>query len=95
MAYSTASPPMLLAQTVGGTKRLWIYASTDAASVVRVAAYISDAKKLGMQAGDMVLSVDTDAAPITQQWMSVASINATTGSADLSDGLAVTATNTD
>lgn len=95
MPYSTDNPPMLLAQTVGGQKRVWIYQSTDAATVVRVAGYITNGRALGMQAGDTLLMIDTDASPIAQQWMVVSAINATTGAADLSDGVAITATNSD
>lgn len=94
MAYSTASPPMLLAQTVGGGKRVWIYASTDAATVVRVTGYVTNARSLGLQAGDIVAMIDTDASPIAAQWMIVSAINSD-GTGDLSDGVAITATNTD
>lgn len=95
MAYSTSNPPFLLAQNIGGGKKLWGYASTDAATAVRVAGYITNAKLLGMKAGDLVWMIDTDASPIAAQLMTVASVNATTGVADLTDGTAVTATNTD
>jgi hypothetical protein len=95
MAYSTSAPPMLINQTVGGEHRHWIYRSTDAATVVRVTGYITNAQKLGMQVGDLVEVIDTDASPVARQLMNVVSINATTGAADLSDGVAVTATNSD
>lgn len=94
MAYSTSNPPALVFQTVGGTFREWVYRSTDAASVVRVAGYITNAEALGMKVGDSVRVIDTDASPVAQQIMNVVSISAA-GAADLSDGVAVTATNSD
>jgi hypothetical protein len=46
-----------------------------------------------MRAGDLVLAVDTDASPIAMQMMIVTEATETT--VDLSDGTAVTATDTD
>ena len=94
MAYSTSSPPALLMQNVGGSKRIWVYASTDAATVVRVSGYITNARDLGMQAGDLVWMIDTDASPIDAQLMTVNSISAA-GAADLTNGVAITSTNSD
>ena len=94
MAYSTDSPPMLVAGGISGAVRLWMYTSTDAATAVRVDGYITNARVLGMQAGDILVMVDTDASPIAAQWMIVSAINAN-GSADLSDGVAITATDSD
>lgn len=93
MAYATTNPPVLLMDTVGGTFRLWVYKSTDAASAVRVSGYFTDGWDLGMRAGDLVMVVDTDASPIASQIMIVTS--ATSSAVDLSDGTAVTATDTD
>lgn len=95
MAYSTSNPPALHSQAVGGFYRKWVYKSTDAPAVVRVIGYITNARDLGMKVGDLVEVIDTDAAPISLQLMIVSAINATTGAGDLSDGTAVTATNTD
>lgn len=94
MAYSTDNPPSLLTQTIGGTRAFWIYASTDTATAVRVSGYITNAKALGMQVGDILYSIDTDASPIAAHIYIVNAINAN-GSADLSDGTAITATDTD
>ncbi|HET7409257.1 MAG TPA: hypothetical protein VFJ13_03590 [Paracoccaceae bacterium] len=93
MAYSTDNPPALISDTIGGTKQFWVYASTDAASAVRVADYITNAQALGMKAGDLVWVIDTDASPIAAQLMTVAAVDA--DGADLTDGTAITATNTD
>ena len=94
MAYSVDNPPALITQNIGGGHKLWSYKSTDAATAVRVDGYITNARDLGMSVGDLVMVVDTDASPIAMQMMLVTVINAN-GSGDLSDGLAVTATNTD
>lgn len=93
MAYSTSSPPALIAGTIGGTYRLWLYKNTDAVSAVRVAGYITNGGALGMKAGDLLLYVKTDASPISTQMMIVSAISS--GAADLSDGTAIVATNTD
>lgn len=95
MAYSTSSPPALLAQRVGAAGgNIWWYVSTDAPTVVRVSGYITNGDALGMKAGDIVLGVDSDASPIALQLYIVTSVTAG-GAADLSDGTAVTATDTD
>lgn len=95
MAYSPSNPPALIGTgTIIGRTQLWSYRSTDDATAVRAANYISNAMQLGMRVGDIVIVTDTDANPVTNQLMNVVSINATTGAGDLSDGVAVTATNT-
>lgn len=93
MAYSTSNPPMLISSGLGGGFNLWAYKSTDAASAVRVSGYITDGYDLGMRAGDILMMVDTDASPIAAQMMIVTSATAT--AVDLSDGTAITATDTD
>lgn len=93
MAYSTSNPPFLIAQGLGGQRKLWMYVSTDAATAVRVSGYITNGYALGMRAGDILIMVDSDATPIAAQVMIVTS--ATTSAVDLSDGTAITATDTD
>lgn len=93
MAYATSNPPALIAQGLGDGAKLWVYKSTDAASVVRVSGYFTNGYELGMRAEDLVQVVDTDASPIALQLMIVTS--AVAGTVDLSDGTAVTATDTD
>ncbi|WP_456389740.1 hypothetical protein [Profundibacter sp.] len=93
MAYSTDNQPSLLSSGIGGAFQLWFYKSTDAATLVRASGYFTDGYELGMRAGDIVLQVDTDAAPIASQIMIVSS--AVAGTVDLSDGTAITATDTD
>tara|TARA_Y100001947_G_scaffold159256_1_gene175661 strand:+ start:3438 stop:3716 length:279 start_codon:yes stop_codon:yes gene_type:complete len=92
MAYSTSNPPFRIAGGIGDTS-VWVYKSTDAATAVRVSGYITDGYDLGMRAGDIVIQVDTDATPIASQIMIVTS--ATSSAVDLSDGTAITATDTD
>lgn len=95
MAYSTTNPPNLVQQNLGNRHSAeWTLTGTDAVATVRVTGYITNAKALGMKKGDLVRYTKTDASPITTQLMIVSAINAN-GSADLSDGTAVTGTNTD
>ena len=100
MAYSTSSPPALIAQGVasitgatGNVCKRWSYRNTDATTVVRVLNYITNAYALGIRKGDVIEYVKTDASPISVQEFIVTTCTSTT--CDLSDGLAITATNTD
>jgi hypothetical protein len=94
MAYSTSNPPAMITQRVGADGgAMWIYNSTDAAIVVRKANYISNADALGMKIGDLVFHTDTAGATLGQIYL-VVTVTAG-GAADLSDGTAITATNTD
>lgn len=94
MAYSTSNPPQLVTQTIGGTHKEWVYESTDPVTDVRVAGYFTNGWDLGMRAGDVVKVTDTDASPISTQICTVTSASASAG-VDLSDGTAITATDTD
>lgn len=93
MAYSTDNPPICMTQSLKGTHKIWFYASTDTGSDVRVSGYFSNGYDLGMRAGDFVISVDTDASPLSMRLFIVS--EATSSVVDLSDGTAVTATDTD
>ena len=93
MAYSTDTPPALESQGVGSGGASWQYDSTDAATVVRVDGYITDAEELGMKVGDRVRQFDSAGGTVDHNYTVVA-INAD-GSADLSDGSAVVVTDTD
>lgn len=92
MAYSTDNPPFLTSQGVGGSFRRWAYKSNDAPAVVRVDGYITNAEDLGMKVNDVVEVVDVDGQTVSL--CTVRAINAN-GSADLSDGTALTQTDTD
>ena len=97
MAYATTNPPRLIAGGLtglaGGGQQVWIYTSADAKATVDTAGYITDGYFRGMRVGDTVIVRDT--ATPTTTIMSVVSSNSSTGAVDLSDGLAVTLTNTD
>lgn len=93
MAYSTTNPPALVSQMVGkngGSK--WMYDSADAATVVRADGYITDGQYLGMKVGDSVEQIDTAGGSVAHQYTVVA-VNAN-GSVDLSDGSAISTTDT-
>lgn len=59
MAYSTANPPSLIAESIGGGGALWLYKSADDDATVNGAGYVSNAGDLGMSVGDLVLVIDT------------------------------------
>jgi hypothetical protein len=94
MPYAVSSPPLLVAQGVGSGRKVWFYESVDAVTLVRVSGYITNGWDLGMRKGDLVFAIDTDASPISMQAMIVTSASATAG-VDLSDGTAITATDSD
>ena len=91
MAYSTANPPALFSQAVGGRYRKWVYKSTDAQAAVAVTGYITNAGSLGMKVGDTVEAINT--ATNLMSMHTVVTVNATTGAADLSDGTAIGGSN--
>ena len=93
MAYSTSSPPKLIAQAIGGGSQVWYYETTDASTVVDGANYFTNGGDLGMALYAHVYAMDTDASPLSSQIMMV---NATgNGTTDLNNGVAVTATDSD
>lgn len=92
MAYATSNPPILISKGIGVARKVWVYASVDAMTLVRVSGYITNGYKLGMRSGDIVFVVDTDASPIAGQ---IAMVNVSGTTIDLGDGVAITATNTD
>jgi hypothetical protein len=93
MAYSTSNPPYLITPNINGGKKLWYYSSVDAVTLVRVSGYFTNGWGLGMRLGDLVFVIDNDASPITAQVCIVTS--ATASGVDLSDGTAITATDSD
>ena len=92
--YSTGTPPTLVAQRVGGNGgAFWHYNSADAATVVRVSGYITNGDALGMQVGDLVFHTDIAGGTVAHIYL-VVSV-AAGGAADLSDGQAIDATDSD
>lgn len=95
MAYATTNPPVLVIEGgMNGQNKIWFYRSVDAATLVRVAGYFTNGYDLGMRSGDLLIQVDTDASPLAMQLLIVNAATAS-GGVDVSDGLAVTATDTD
>ncbi len=85
MAYSTSNPPVLLVSSFDNTPgfpNIWVYSSTELGSAVDALAYFTNADKLGMKVGDVVLVYATGVKGMTSH------ILAATGSttADLGDG---------
>lgn len=92
MPYSVANPPRLHSETPGGSgHRHFVYRNTDSVATVRAAGYITNARRLQMRVGDTVEYIKTD--DLSKSLMTVMAI-ATNGSADLSDGTAISNTNT-
>lgn len=91
MAYSTANPPMLMANGVGGAARLWFYKSADPIATVNTANYFTNGGTLGMKVDDPVLVIDTVNHLV--DWCAVQATG--DGTTDITDGLRITATDTD
>jgi len=94
MAYATTNPPVMMTQRVGDAcGAFWHYNSTDAATVVRVAGYITDADDLGMKVGDLVFQTDMAGGTVGHIYQ----VNSVTagGACDLTYGTAIVATDTD
>lgn len=98
MSYSTSNPPALLMGSFDNTANtcsVWTYTSTDGASTVDAAGYITNGALLGMKVGDVVLVTDSDASPVIITTHRVVTVTAGS-SVDLSDGTTfVTGTNSD
>jgi hypothetical protein len=74
----------------GGGHSLWFYDSTDAMTAVRVSGYFNNAANM-LNVGDAIFVLDSDAPTL-----SVALVLSNTGSVvDISDGTAITVTDTD
>lgn len=91
MAYVTTNPPAEIAQTIGGSTRMWVYKSADPIATVNTANYFTNGASLGMKVNDIIYIVDT-----VNGVVDIAVVNATgNGTTDISDGLRITATDTD
>lgn len=91
MAYDGTKLNAMVTGSTAGQPTWWSYNSTDAATVVRVADYISDALDRGMKAGDIV--IQTSPAATVGHIYQVVTVDA--DGADLTNGTALTATNSD
>ena len=92
MAYSTSAPPRLMVQALVGGK-IWYYESADPIATVNTDAYFSNGYALGMRNGDTVIVRDT--ATPTTSLCTVNGASATTGAVDVSDGTAISQTDSD
>lgn len=91
MAYSTSTPPRLVSQAIIGAK-IWYYESADAIATVNTSGYFTNGHALGMRVGDTVIVRDT-ATPTTSL---CTVIDVTSGGqADISDGTAISQTDSD
>jgi hypothetical protein len=94
MSYSTAVPPALISQPLGGgAGKQWVYRSTDAAATVDAANYITNGGSLGLSVGDVVAVIDTDASPVIQTLHQVSATG--DGTTDLNDLTTITQTDSD
>lgn len=90
MAYNQNNLALISTTMFNGAWRLWVYRSADALATVVAAGYISNGYDMGMKVDDMVIVVDTT--NHLTDFCIAASVTAN-GSADLTNGLRVTATN--
>jgi hypothetical protein len=92
MAYSKNNLA-LIAEGIGGFGSKWQYTSADAIATVNTSGYFADGYHMGMRVGDAVEVRDT-ATPTTSLCV-VADVSSTTGIADITDGTAVSQTDSD
>lgn len=93
MAYTPSTLNLITDGGINGRNgSLWTYFTTDAPATIDTANYISDGANRGMQVGDIVFAVNSST--YATQIMIVAAVTAG-GGANLTDGLAIAATNTD
>lgn len=87
--YSGASLSLLAGGLTGEAISLWTYKSTDNAATVDASGYITDAQSRRLKVGDIVWCQDTDDAALLTSSHVVVTVNATTGAADLSNGITI------
>lgn len=92
MAYATTNPPRLVSQAIVGGKTFY-YESADAIATVNTSGYFTNGYNLGLRVGDTVIVRDT--ATPTTSLCTVMAASSTTGIADVSDGTAISQTNSD
>lgn len=61
MAYAVTLPPALIAQSVGASPALWLYASEDIHTAVDETGYFTNGNALGMRVNDVVIVIKTTA----------------------------------
>lgn len=101
MAYVPSGLMLLVGGLSGSSMNEWLLDSTDAIATVNTSNYISDGVTRGMRQGDLVTvrartSTLTGAVTaVTYCWVIDVGTGAEALGVDLTDGLAVTATDTD
>lgn len=89
--YVTSAPPRLVVQGIVGG-RIWYYETADAIATVNSSGYFTNGDALGMKVGDTVIVRDT--ATPTTSLCTVIDVTAG-GQADVSDGTAISQTDSD
>lgn len=88
MPYSTSNPPACVFQGIGNRiPARWVYSSTDASTVARVAGYFTNGDALGMKVNDIVEVTDSDTGLMTTHIVNSVTAG---GAADLTDNTAST-----
>ena len=83
------------AETVPGVPRLWMYRTADAAATVDTSGYFNDAARI-LSVGDWILRTTINASGVPQtNGIHVVQTISAAGVVDVTDALALTATNTD
>ncbi len=93
MAYNGANLTLVQGPLGGTGLQIWAYRSTDAASAVDAANYITDGGSRGMKVGDIVYVTDTDASPVVTTLHQVSATG--DGTTDLNDLTTITQTDSD
>ncbi len=91
MAYTPATLSFYGDGPNNGIGKLWYYSSADATTAIRVANYFSDGYARGIRAGDIIFHVNSS----TFAGQIFICNSSTTATCDVTDGLAIAATDTD
>lgn len=94
MAYAPQNLKIEFGERGTSTPRQWFYKSTDAVTTVRGADYFTDAFQRGMRRHDMVRVVQVNGSDVPQTATLCYVLTVDEDGADLSDGTAITLTNT-
>lgn len=96
MAYAATGLTLIAGRRGNRAPRIWSYRSADAVTSVRDADYISDALIRGMRAGDVVYVTEEHASTKAVEAIQICAVLTVDGDgADLTDGVAITMTNTE
>lgn len=93
MTYSTATPPSLVSQGIGGGTglRTWILSGVNVTTDVDAAGFITNGGDLGMKVGDTLINLDTTTAATTLAFGHMVNTVSSTapGAVNLSQGVAL------